>query len=395
MSTTPRKLLGLAGKSCSWHNAGFKLNFIRESTLSTPGSRKSNSSSHRKPQASPVPLSERYSRDLHAKSQPKKELASKGYIPLSDSENEAGREISSGAAGPINLEDDDEGEIVAIISKPAIQVEEDPNFSDEEFPELARQARERAKQKELERLKAGHSFHDTNHDTSGSNTPVYIFDDVFEDRPAVQKDLAVEILVTSVIEGTKPLRVRRKLSQGLKEVRLIWCDKQLISGHPIPDSIKESIFLTWKGLRLWDLATCKSLGLKIDGSGHIMSNGEGFDSQRRIHFEAWTQDLFDANQRQLKAKQDRGDSEDEPEVIEQAVEQKMKLVMKARGMEPLKIFAKPTTTFERLAGAFRNSRDIPEGKDIILLFDGEKLDPNSTVEHVELDDMDNIEVHLR
>jgi hypothetical protein len=48
--------------------------------------------------------------------------------------------------------------------------------------------------------------------------------------------------------------------------------------------------------------------------------------------------------------------------------------MKAKGIEPLKLQVKSTTTFHKMAAAFWGSREIPKGKDITLYFDGDKLD---------------------
>lgn len=392
-SWTRRQVTSIAYSDCI-------LTVPRESTLSTPGSRKSNSSSRRKPQAPPVSLGERYSRDLHTKGTKasNSEIAAKGYISLSDSDNgveDAPQQISYGATGPINLDDDDD-DVIAIASQPAVRIEEDPDMSDEEFPELARRARQREKEKALERARAKHSFENKNHDTTGSDMLYDVFDDVFEERPVISEDPVIEILVTSWIEGTDPLMVRRKLSQKLKEVRLIWCDKQSISGQPLPKSIKDSIFLTWKGLKLYDFTSCKSLGLKIDGNGDLVSTGEGFmkrDDGTKVHFEAWTPELYEQNQRKLKAKRDRGDSDDELEEV--VVEQKIKLIMKAKDMEPVKLQVTPRTTISKMAAAFRVQRNVPQGKEVALYFDGDKLNPESTVTDVDLEPMDNVEVHIQ
>jgi hypothetical protein len=314
---------------------------------------------------------------------------------LSDSENEAGdvQGISHAAPQPLNLDDDDN--IIPTPPKNITRIEGDPDMSDEEFPELAREARQREKRKVLERVKASCSFENQNYDTNGSNSPVHVVDDIFDERSIHSEDPVVEIFVSSWIEGTNPLMVRRKLSQKLREVRLVWCDKQLISGQPLAKSVKDSIFLTWRGKRLFDLTNCKSLGLKIDGSGNLFSDGEGF-MDGKIHFEAWTPDLYDQNQRKLAAKQDRGDGEDELEgPLEDIAEKKIKLIMKAKDMEPVKLQVKPTTTFGKMVAAFRGKRDIPEEKDIALYFDGDKLEPDSKVEDTELAEMDNVEVHIR
>jgi hypothetical protein len=362
------------------------LTALRESTLSTPGSRKSNSSSQRKAHATPV--SERHSRDIHAKDKEQKsDIHAKGYISLSDSDqdgDEAPRQIHNGVPASINLDDNDD--VIVTASKPAVGIEEDSNVSDEEFPELARRAREREKERTLERAK-------------GSKKPVDVFDDVFDvfgEQPVIYEDPIIKILITSRIEGTDPLVVRMKLSQKLKTAKLAWCDKQSRSAQPLSKSVRDSIFLSWKGIKLYDYTSCKGLGLKIDGRGDLTSTGEGFiknDDETKVHFEAWTPNLWDQNQRKLKAQRDRGDSEDELEEV--VVEPKIKLIMQAKGMEPVKLQVTSRTTIGKLAGVFRAQRDVPHGKEITLHFDGEKLDPQSTVKDADLEPMDSVEVHIQ
>jgi len=364
----------------------------RESTLSTPGSRKSYSSSSRqKPQASPTSLAERYSRDLHAKNKEPSVVATKGYISLSDSDNEAGdvQGISNGAPQPISLDEDDD--VLPVAPKP-VPVEVDPDMSDEEFPDLAREAREREQRKAMECLKAGRSFENKNHDTNGSNTPDYPVDDVFQERPSGLEDPMVEIFVSSVIEGTNPLIVRRKLSQKLREVRLVWCDKQSISGQPFPKSIKDSIFLTWRGKKLFDMTSCKSLGLKLDGAGQLYSDADGV-LDGKVHFEAWTQDLFEQNQRRLAAK--KLDDEDEPEEAKEDPVVEIRVTLMAKGKKELKLKVRPTTPIQKFITVFRHKEDIPEDKVITLRFDDEELDPESTVKDTGIEDRDVIEVHVR
>ena len=367
---------------------------FRGSTSLTPGSRKSHSSSRQKPHTSPTSLAGRYSRDLYTKSKeaPKSGLVTKSYISLSDSDDVGDAIHGFGNSGTQHISlDDDDDDVVPTTSKSIVRVEDDPDMSDEEFPELAREAKQREEQKALERLKAARSFENQNHDSKGSNTPDYTVDDVFQERPA-SEDPMIEIFISSVIEGSNPLIVRRKLSQKVKEVRLIWCDKQFIDGQPFPKALKASIFLTWRGKRLFDVTSCKSLGLMIDETGQLYSDGEGV-MDGKVHFQAWTQDLFDSNQRRLAA-QNRDNSEEEPEVTEPTVE-KIKLCMKAKGMEPVKLQVKGSTTFQKMASAFRESRGIPEGSDIELYFDGEKLDPESKMEDTEIEDRDIVDVHIR
>ena len=221
-----------------------------------------------------------------------------------------------------------------------------------------------------------------------------VIDDVFQDPIAPEVDPIVEILVTSWIEGTNPLLVRRRLNQRLKEVKLGWCDKQRLHGAPLPPHYRAAIFLTWNGKRLFDASTCKHLGIKMGRDGRFASDGEGFDDSGRLHFEAWTEELFAAYQKETQLQQDGGEEQEDLEQT-QAPAERIKLLLKGKDMEPFRLRVKPSTSVQKMCQAFRQEKDIPAEKDILLYFDGDKLDPDLRVEDSELADLDTIEVHIR
>ncbi|TVY20397.1 hypothetical protein LARI1_G000924 [Lachnellula arida] len=366
----------------------------RESTTSTPGSgsRKSRSASARKNQASPTSLAVRYSRDLRAakKEEPVVKPETKGYISLSESDDEDVKPVRA-RNEPIVLDDDD---IYSIPQKPKPKpVELDPELSDEEFPELLQQARERERLKALAREKESKSFKEQNHTSNDLD------DDIFQTESSkAVVDPIIEVLVTSKIDDTKPLLVKRKVSQRLKEVKTAWCDHQTNDGQPMASEIKDSIFLTWNGKRLYDVTSCKSLNLNIDSSGKISSQGEGVDFNGRVHLEAWTEDSFKAHQNKEAARLQReqdGADEDEEEVIEEQVVKKIRLILKSRELGESKMTVKPTTLIQKLINAFRQDKKVAEHQEISLQVDGEKLDPEEKIEDTELEDMEVVEVHIR
>lgn len=322
----------------------------------------------------------------------KQKSTPKNVISLSDSEDDNKRVTRSSKPAPqaFNLDDDDDD---GYFAPPPIQLEEeDPLMSDEEFPELVQRAREREKQKELERLSVNRSFGEKNH--MSSKPAALPVDDIFQDSSAPEVDPIVEILVTSCMEGTNPLLVRRRLNQRLKEVRLSWCDKQSLNGAPFPPHMRPSIFLTWNGKRLFDASTCKHLGIKLGSDGRFSGDGEGFDDSGRLHFEAWTEDLFMAYQNQVQSQQEGGEGEEEAEETQEPAD-KIRLFLKGRDTEPFRIRVKPSTTVDKIILAFRNGNSIPVEQPISLYFDGEKMDPGLRIDDSELADMDTVEVHLK
>ncbi|KAJ5500575.1 Small ubiquitin-related modifier SUMO [Penicillium expansum] len=100
-------------------------------------------------------------------------------------------------------------------------------------------------------------------------------------------DPIVQIMISSEIANTKPLLVHRKMSQRLRDVRLAWCDRQNFEPN-----IQASIYLTWKGRRLFDVTTCRSLNINTGKSTAAIPgiDDDSFADQKelRIHMEAVT-----------------------------------------------------------------------------------------------------------
>ena len=366
----------------------------RESTHSTPGSQNSRSSSPQlKNQGSPTTLSGRYSNNLRTERQKfqDRNAVQKGYISLSDSESESetGVPLSRKA---VNKPNEPMFSTSRTVNAQAVE-EDDLQISDEEFPELVQKAREREKQKDRVSLTAAVVSGSQNNALHSTDS----FKELYQSIPEL--DPTVEIFISSYIEGTKPLLVRRKLSQPLKHVRLSWCDKQVFDGQPMGTSVRDSIFLTWKSKRLFDVTTCKNMGVR---SGSWYTDGDGFDEEGRVHMEAWTEELFAEHQKKLEVHRqhgnqasgqtDKAEEEDQPLKEETT---KIKLILKSRDLPDYKLMVKPSTLVQKMVNAFRQANAISEEKGIVLHFDGERLDPTSMIADTELGNMDSVEVHVK
>lgn len=349
---------------------------------------------------SPTTLSARYTKELSARKsdspQPQRDIA-KGYISLSESD-EAG--ASDGGSGSVNgastlaarkpnqaisLDDDDDDFAIAprVIRPPPPPVEDDANMSEEEFPELVAAAKERQRQQAALKAKAEAA-------AAGKPQGDLDGDDIFDtDTNSTNMEPIIEILVTSKIQGTKPVGVKRKLYGKLREVRWAWCDKQVIDGQKMSEEVKESIFLTWKGNKLYDFSNCSGC---VEGEKLAMGSvGDG-----KVHLEAWTEETFEAWKKGHEAKQrgEREHSEDEP-VPEPDPVQRTRLIMKSRDFSDYKLMVKPHTTIQKIMDAFRREKNVPDEKDVTLHFDGDKLEPDDKVKDTELGDMDSVEVHIQ
>ncbi|OJD25210.1 hypothetical protein ACJ73_03418 [Blastomyces percursus] len=299
--------------------------------------------------------------------------------------------------------------------------DDDDLYAEEEYAELARKARERAR---LQRAaSAGNTGPDPatagarttqspniiNHATkSTSNTP---------DRQSQPVEPIVRILITSDLPNTNPLIVQRRLNQDLRDVRRAWCSRQ-----GFDDNLMASVFLTWKGRRLFDVTTCKSLGVLEDKERGLLqplpirdyyndSDDDGRDSDLlEVHMEAVTEKLFEERKRQaMKASQgesggsgedEADDDNDDEEGNETGRETQEKqnvflIILKCPGVEDLKIRVRHKTHISSIIRSFREKRDIPSHRTVQLLFDGDQLHPDSMVSDNDMADLDAIDVRIK
>ena len=214
--------------------------------------------------------------------------------------------------------------------------------SDEEFRELACKARARAIKK---RLPAD--------DLSGNIALVKKDDNITKAadlslepkrKPMLSEppEPIVQILITSRIPGTGPLIVNRRISQRLKEVRLLWCQKQGLC----PQEITQ-VFLSWRGRRLFDVTSCRSLGIGLDLDGNIVERGEKDtlgEENRQIHMEATNQELLD-KARQAMEQEVLEVSENEilstVATAQQPSDERIRIILKTKGYGDSKLIVKP------------------------------------------------------
>ncbi|KAI9872999.1 MAG: hypothetical protein M1830_000953 [Pleopsidium flavum] len=273
---------------------------------------------------------------------------------------------------------------------------EDDDFpaSDEEFPELARKAREKAKLKQMEKEKVSVtpdpvSLNTSNQASAGTES---------QERQSTPHppppDPAVQILITSQIPNTKPLIVSRRLTQRLKDVRVTWCQRQGFTHEATA-----TVFLTWKGKRLFDVTTCKSLGIGVDRDGNVALKGEKDvlgEEDRQIHMEAMTDEILDGYK---KAK--NGPAPGDPEHNNEEINEPppppkgTKIILRSKGYDDFKLIVKSSTLISKIVNAFRNAQKLEPVKEVYLIFDGERLEPGMTVGETDFSDMDYIDVHVK
>lgn len=283
-----------------------------------------------KREPSPKTLSKRYESCINvqkAEAEPKQN--SSNIIDLEDSGDE--------------MPASDDGDDCKMIQPKKAPPPEEDEFpaSDDEYAELARKAREKARRKRLEEdiisatHKASPSLEPEGHSQRSLSAP---------QQPAAPPppDPEVHILITSPLDNTKPLIVKRKLSQRLKDVRVAWCQYQQFT----PD-MSDTIFLTWRCKRLFDVTTCKGLGIAVDEDGNVSSKGETRlfgEEEQKLHMEAMTAGLFEerkkAKQRKMQEEQDGINEEEETMMPQKPEEPQVRIILKAKGFDDFKLKVK-------------------------------------------------------
>jgi hypothetical protein len=287
----------------------------------------------------------------------------------------------------ISIEDDDPFEDTREMAD-AMNDEDD---WEKEFIEKARQAQESLMAQQV------------------STTPGFDSEPNSASTAADESNPKVTIVITSRIPGSCSAVVKIRISQRMKIVRDVWIYKQTANGLSIDDEDPSKIFLTWKGNRLYSTTTLLSLGIKPEKGKSLRSvsggSVEGFTEKwKQILMEAWTDDLY--KEYLEKKEKDRkrslgelGDEEDE-QIMQAAAheptpEEKIKVILKGRDDEPVKTTVRLTTTVKDLVLLYRTKRDIPSDMDIVLMFDGERLEEHLTVVEAEISDLDSIDVLVK
>lgn len=209
--------------------------------------------------------------------------------------------------------------------------------------------------------------------------------------PTAIPDPIVQILITSQIPGTRPLVVHRKMSQSLREVRVEWCKRQGLTTE-----LLSTVYLTWKGRRLFDVTTCRSLGIRSESKFGLADEDDDSDAslrELRIHMEAITDNPLLRNR--PGSLPDEGQAHPATSSPEEETREPIKLILRSSGMDDFRIKARPKTLVSKLISAFRDKQGIKDDQDVSLLFDGERLDSSACLRDYDIADLDMVDVQVK
>ncbi|OKL64299.1 hypothetical protein UA08_00002 [Talaromyces atroroseus] len=202
-----------------------------------------------------------------------------------------------------------------------------------------------------------------------------------------EEDPAIEILVTSAIENTRPLVVYRRMSQRFRDVRLAWCERQGFDNR-----MTSSVYLTWNKRRLFDVTTCRSLDYSALASLSNSLDPED-DGPLRVHVEAVTDELLRSQAEQLT--RNRAPDEDEYDEPEEEKQHPFHIILKSQDRGDMRVKVLPQTSVSQVITNYKNKRKIPPDSTVSLSFDGDLLDPASQLKDHDMADLDLVDVFVR
>lgn len=208
----------------------------------------------------------------------------------------------------------------------------------------------------------------------------------------------VESTIPRTLVSGKPVTFRLTSSDQLKNIKTTWCSVMQLN-HV--DVTAEDTFFTWRNRRLYNTTTLRGLGIATMGNDLLyagdVGDRRGFSADRKkVVLQAWTEELFEAHlaAEEREEMRRRGElDEEEPEPSAPA-EEKIKVAMRSKQGEPVKVTTSASSTIGDLVARFREKRHLPTEVKVSVYFDGEKLEEGMTLQDADIGDDDQVEVHL-
>ncbi|KAG5957568.1 hypothetical protein E4U58_005850 [Claviceps cyperi] len=297
-------------------------------------------------------------------------------LVLSDSEDDDGDSDDDDHAPASTPSKTDEGDDVAILGSSFAAGDED-----DEFAEYIRKAEEQRRNQALTKV------------SQNSGAP---------------KE-CIQILITSIVPNINPFRVKFLYDRPLRLVKDTWLAMQTSRGLLRDLEDTNDIIMTWKKKKVYVSSTLFNLGIRpparspVDVDG-LSKTGLDDNNTMHVHFEVWTKAQFEEMERAEESwqrRRDAGELSDDDDSLDHLPEEpavpeaKLRVVLKSRGLPDVKLTVRPETTVETLITGFQTQQASAVGKDVGIWFDGDRLEEHMTMEEVEIDDLDTLEVHVK
>ena len=226
-------------------------------------------------------------------------------------------------------------------------------------------------------------------------------------------DPEVSIMIKTIIPSCEVMFVKRLASQPLGVVR-----DYFIKQHNLTPQIAQKIFFTWNGTKLYKSTTMRSILAQIKNKHGTKRDGSDL-AEGKIEIEAVTEEIYQhrlAQKEREKQRQENGDTysttEEERAALEAALNGQPQpnaeqqpgrgagtvIVLKSNDEETLptlNLRVHPHTTIGKIVRGYKKKMSVDMGQQIYLVFEGEKLEEEQTVEDVGFEDMDSVDVRSK
>jgi hypothetical protein len=306
-------------------------------------------------------------------------------------------------ATPILLDNDDDVQITATSTavkstkdsaKPESAVDEfesDPESEDDDeyTRDLKRRARERARSQQqaatttVSQVVPSESMTESVELTQEGPAP--------EGEQEQNDDRKIRILITTLYPGIDPLIVTYSASRPLGRVKEGWCYQRRI-----PEEKAKRFFFVWNGAKLYDSS---NLTKALEQLRRKRPDEED-PSKGDIHIEAMNAEIWEHRRAQKEREEAEAAAEQDgkefaPEKAVKPSEPRLIIKLRAEGREEKSIRVKPSTKIGMIMQCCaKQLMKVEEGEVCWLSFDGERLEPNRTVQDAEIENGDMLEVTI-
>ncbi|KAK0741930.1 hypothetical protein B0T21DRAFT_345788 [Apiosordaria backusii] len=217
------------------------------------------------------------------------------------------------------------------------------------------------------------------------------------------------VFVSSHIPNTKTLMFRRRVKQDVQAILDNWIEKQQEIGLDF-DKENNKLFVTWKGNKVYGHSTLSSLKIETDGQGEIIYPDEpGYRHTKAgpaLLLEVWDEDTYkswlqwkdkDRAFRYGLVDSDEADDDDAEPAPEEPKKKGIKVVLKAKDLEPLKMSVQEDITVGFMIEAFCQKREVGEEWHVSIWLEGDELDEDTLVKDADIDpdEPNQFEVHMK
>jgi hypothetical protein len=148
----------------------------------------------------------------------------------------------------------------------------------------------------------------------------------------------IQVFVEPLMPDVMPVAVKIHYQQTFKEVRQSWCQTNIAAGK-LPPSTEPDVIIKLNGRKIYDVQTCKSLGIGLDTEGRpTLQDAHGIPQPlEMVHIYATTRQLED-EEREKRLRE--ADAPDAPSSPAEAKEPEYKLVLRSRDYDEMKVTVK-------------------------------------------------------